>query len=246
MSEIISLNEEKKITKLDDLLNTPNILTKEEEEEEEDKKEKIINENSEIKITSISSSEQYKKALDEKNKNTINEPIRDTIKRDLYLIWTKLKYVINPFVKEKDRNKHIKQWDLWGPLIFTILLSFTLAIKSNEKSDMFILIFMIFWFGSFLIYFNINLLGLNIGFFQIYCLLGYCLFPLNISAFILAFNFFYEIFRILILGFCLLWSCFSMIGFLKNLCNDELRGLVLYPAFLLYLFISGVILMNRF
>ena len=55
MSEIISLNEEKKITKLDDLLNTPNILTKEEEEEEEDKKEKIINENSEIKITSISS-----------------------------------------------------------------------------------------------------------------------------------------------------------------------------------------------
>ena len=64
MSEIISLNEEKKITKLDDLLNTPNILTKEEEEEEEDKKEKIINENSEIKITSISSSEQYKKALD--------------------------------------------------------------------------------------------------------------------------------------------------------------------------------------
>ena len=148
------------------------------------KKEKIINENSEIKITSISSSEQYKKALDEKNKNTINEPIRDTIKRDLYLIWTKLKYVINPFVKEKDRNKHIKQWDLWGPLIFTILLSFTLAIKSNEKSDMFILIFMIFWFGSFLIYLNINLLGLNIGFFQIYCLLGYCLFPLNISAFI--------------------------------------------------------------
>ena len=168
------------------------------------------------------------------------------IKRDLYLIWTKLKYVINPFVNENERNKHVRQWDLWGPLIFTIFLSFTLAFRSNEKSDIFILIFMLFWGGSFLVYLNTNLLGLSISFFQIYCLLGYCLFPLNISALILSFERFYEIIRIIIVGFGCTWSTYSMIGFLKNYANDQQRGLVLYPAFLLYLFISGVIIMNRF
>jgi hypothetical protein len=265
MSETISLNtnnsenensyqEREKINTLDNLLNQPNILDKDEEEKEikeENKNCSIeitnpLKEKKDIKLTSISSSEQYKNALNSIDKNTINEPVSDTIKRDLYLIWTKLKYVINPFVNENDRNKHVRQWDLWGPLIFTILLSFTLAFRSNEKSDILILIFILFWGGSFLVYLNTNLLGLSISFFQIYCLLGYCLFPLNISALILSFERFYEIIRIIIVGFGCSWSTYSMIGFLKNYANDQQRGLVLYPAFLMYLFISGVIIMNRF
>jgi hypothetical protein len=265
MSETISLNtnnsqndnsyqEKDKINTLDNLLNMPNILDKEEEEEEIKEQNKNptieisnpLKEKKEMKLASISSSEQYKKALDNTEKDTINEPVSDTIKRDLYLIWTKLKYVINPFVNEKERNKHVRQWDLWGPLIFTILLSFTLAFRSKEKSDIFILIFMLFWGGSFLVYLNTNLLGLSISFFQIYCLLGYCLFPLNIAALVLSFERFYEIIRIIIVGFGCSWSTYSMIGFLKNYANDQQRGLVLYPAFLMYLFISGVIIMNRF
>ena len=160
MSETISLNtnnsenensyqEREKINTLDNLLNQPNILDKDEEEKEikeENKNCSIeitnpLKEKKDIKLTSISSSEQYKNALNSIDKNTINEPVSDTIKRDLYLIWTKLKYVINPFVNENDRNKHVRQWDLWGPLIFTILLSFTLAFRSNEKSDILILIY---------------------------------------------------------------------------------------------------------
>ena len=265
MSETISLNiknndeekdkneEKKKKNRLDDLLNDKNILNIEEEEEEEERKENLSREISnplkeidEKKISSISSSDQYKKAIDNSNKDTINEPVSDTIKRDLYLIWTKLKYVINPFVNEKDRNKHVRQWDLWGPLVFTILLSFTLAFRSSEKSDIFVLIFIIFWGGSFLVYLNTNLLGLSISFFQIYCLLGYCLFPLNISALILSLQRFYEIFRIFIVAFGCSWSSYSMVCFLKNYANQEQRVLVLYPAFLIYLFISGVIIMNRF
>ena len=40
-------------------------------------------------------------------KNTLHEDINESLKRDMNLIWTKLKYVINPFVNEKDRNKHV-------------------------------------------------------------------------------------------------------------------------------------------
>jgi hypothetical protein len=180
------------------------------------------------------------------NKNTLNEPITDTILRDLNSIYFKLKFVINPFVNQNITSKKIKQWDLWGPLLFTILLSSTLAFRSTQKSNTFSLVFIVFWLGSFLIYLNANLLEIKISIFQIFCLLGYCLFPLNLSALILSIFKTFEIIRIFIVLFGCFWACFSMRGFLINSANENNRTLVLYPAILFYLFISVTILMNRF
>ena len=180
------------------------------------------------------------------NKNTLNEPITDTILRDLNSIYFKLKFVINPFINQNIKSKHIKQWDLWGPLLFTILLSSTLAFRSTQKSNTFSLVFIVFWFGSFLIYLNANLLEIKISIFQIFCLLGYCLFPLNLSALILSIFNAFEIIRIFVVLFGCFWACFSMRGFLINSANENNRTLVLYPAILFYLFISVTILMNRF
>ena len=181
-----------------------------------------------------------------KLKNTLHEDLSESLKRDLNLIWTKLKYVINPLVPEKDRNDQVRQWDLGGPLIFTCLLSMTLAFRASEKGSTFTLIFIIFWIGSILVYLNPNLLGIKISIFQIICLLGYCLFPLNIAAIILSLGKFFEFLRLIILIACCSWSSYSIRGFLLNLASKEQRLLVIYPAILVYLFISGVILMNRF
>ena len=180
------------------------------------------------------------------NKNTLNEPITDTILRDLNSIYFKLKFVINPFINQNIKSKHIKQWYLWGPLLFTILLSSTLAFRSTQKSNTFSLVFIVFWLGSFLIYLNANLLEIKISIFQIFCLLGYCLFPLNLSALILSIFNAFEIIRIFVVLFGCFWACFSMRGFLINSANENNRTLVLYPAILFYLFISVTILMNRF
>ena len=211
-------------------------LPKEEQENENIKNSKNENINK----------KNYQLSLSDSNQK-LNEPISDSIKRDLFLIWTKLSYVINPFKSNNEKNKHIKQWDLWGPLIFTILLAITLAIRATEKGNTFILVFLIFWFGSFLIYINSHLLEVKISIFHIFCLLGYCMFPLNISSFILMLYNFYEIFRILIVVLGCFWSSFSASGFLKCSVDEEnIRGLVLYPVILLYLFLAGVILMNRF
>ena len=180
------------------------------------------------------------------NKNTLNEPITDTILRDLNSIYFKLKFVINPFINQNIKSKHIKQWDLWGPLLFTIFLSSTLAFRSTQKSNTFSLVFIVFWLGSFLIYLNANLLEIKISIFQIFCLLGYCLFPLNLSALILSIFKTFEIIRIFVVLIGCFWACFSMRGFLINSANENNRTLVLYPAILFYLFISVTILMNRF
>ena len=177
--------------------------------------------------------------------DTLNESISSTILRDLKLIYYKLKYVMNPFSSNVDRKKHIQQWDLWGPLLFITFLSCTLAINSKDKSHTIISIFAIFWIGNLLVYINGNLLNSNIKFFQTICLLGYCLFPLNISALILSITNFYEIIRVTFILITLVWSLFSVKQYFKSLTNDDQSMLVFYPAILLFLFISWFILVVR-
>ena len=174
-------------------------------------------------------------------KNTLNESIITTINRDLYSIYIKLIFVINPFISDEVKKYHIKQWDLWGPLIFNVLLASTLAINSDNRGQTIILIFLIFWLGSFLVFLNGHLLGVKTSIFQIFCLLGYCLFPLNISAFIFSFTRPPDILKFIVIGLTCFWSLFSASSYLGNLTIPEQRYLVLYPCILLYLYISWFI-----
>eukprot|EP01017_Pseudomicrothorax_dubius_P022413 TRINITY_DN2426_c0_g1_i4.p1 TRINITY_DN2426_c0_g1~~TRINITY_DN2426_c0_g1_i4.p1 ORF type:complete len:144 (+),score=20.77 TRINITY_DN2426_c0_g1_i4:154-585(+) len=54
--------------------------------------------------------------------NTLNEPISETIMRDLRMIGYKLKYVLNPKMRE-ERAQKLRDWDLWGPLILCLFLA---------------------------------------------------------------------------------------------------------------------------
>ena len=176
------------------------------------------------------------------NENTLNESIITTICRDFYLIYTKLKFVIMPYAEKEQKSFHIKQWDLWGPLILDMLLACTLAINSKEKSNMIILIFVIFWFGGLILYLNAYFLGVKSSIFQMFCLLGYCLFPLNLSAiFVVIFNI-RGILRLIFVTLTTLWSIYSSSDFLKNITNQDQRYLVLYPCILFYLYISWFII----
>lgn len=211
----------------------------------------ILNQNSEtvqIKdnhfLSNSSSDESYKMPF-QFNEDTLNEPISITIYRDLFLIYTKLKFVINPFSSMEAKNYHIKQWDLWGPLLLTVFLASTLAINSEAKSQTIILVFIIFWIGSFLVYLNANFLGVNTSIFQIFCLLGYCLFPLNFVSLILAFTSFYDVIRFIMIGLSCSWSIYSTSSFLRSLAPSEQRYLVLYPGILLYIYIAWFIFVTK-
>ena len=181
----------------------------------------------------------------ELSEETLNEPILTTIYRDLYLIYNKLKFVINPYISNELKAYHIKQWDLWGPLLLIVFLACTLAINSQERSQTITLVFLIFWIGSFLVFLNAHLLGVKTSIFQIFCLLGYGLFPLNISAFILSFTRFFDIFRFILIGITCFWSLYSISSFLQNLTIPEQRYLVLYPSILLYIYISWFIFVTK-
>ena len=177
--------------------------------------------------------------------STLNEPISTTILRDLFLIFTKIKFVANPFGKKKDKDYYIKQWDLWGPLLLNILLACTLAINSKQKSQIIILVFVIFWLGGVLIYLNANFLGMKTSIFQLLCLFGYCLFPLNLSAIILLVLKFNDFLRLVFIGIACFWSIYASSDFLKGLAEPEQRYLVLYPCILYYIYIAWFIFTTK-
>ena len=175
------------------------------------------------------------------NQNTLDESILTTIYRDLLLIYTKLKFVVIPYGSKDKKNFHIKQWDLWGPLLLNMALAITLAINSQEKCHMIISIFVIFWLGGVILFLNANFLGVKSSIFQILCLLGYCLFPLNLSAiFVTIFNI-NDILRLFFVTITCLWSIYSSSDFLRSITNQDQRYLVLYPCILFYLYISWFI-----
>ena len=179
------------------------------------------------------------------NNNTLNESVYSTINRDFKMIYTKLKYVINPFISREEKYKQIRQWDLWCPLFLNILLSLTLSLNTEDKSQIITLIFIIFWFGGVAIFLNNYFLGVKTSLFQILCLLGYCQFPLNIAAIILTIINFNYIVRLIIVAIFFCWSTYSSSDYLKAITKQDKRYLVLYPCILFYLFISWFIFATR-
>lgn len=142
--------------------------------------------------------------------STLDEPIRETIMRDVRSVTSKLKVVLLPLQKSNpleyvyqtvgaDENADgtitqgedqkqvlsaLRDWDLWGPLIVCLLLSILLSFRapSSQTSAVFAAVFMSMWFGSVVVTVNAKLLGGTISFFQSICVLGYCVFPFCLSA----------------------------------------------------------------
>merc|ERR1711874_703301 len=110
------------------------------------------------------------------NYSTLDEPIRETIFRDLKAVAVKFKHVIIPAGQKKSL---LSDWDLWGPLILCTFMAFVL--ENSEEIDhgpAFAEFFALTWLGSIVVTVNIKLLGGTISFFQSACVIGYCLFPL--------------------------------------------------------------------
>ncbi|CAD8162662.1 unnamed protein product [Paramecium octaurelia] len=172
--------------------------------------------------------------------NTLDEPVMDTLLRDINMILYKLSYVIIPRMKETQGRK-LRNWDLWGPLLLSLLLAMTLGINSNQSSDtIFGTIFIIMWGGSAVITVNAKLLGGQVSFFQSVCVLGYCVFPINVAAVLITFLQSYLGFflRLIIVGAAFLWSTFSSLSFMSSMMNEEKKVISVYPIFLFYMFLS--------
>jgi len=182
--------------------------------------------------------------------NTLDEPISQTIKRDLSAVGTKFAAVLWP----KEKQSLLREWDLWGPLILCTIMATILQGHGDEDGSegdggpQFAEVFVIVWVGAMIVTLNTKLLGGSISFFQSVCVLGYCLLPLVLSLVLCRVvlmanqNTALVIVRCIIVLAGFVWSTFASMQFLGD-CNPPPRkALAVYPMFLFYLIVGWMVI----
>jgi hypothetical protein len=182
--------------------------------------------------------------------NTLDEPIRDTVLRDLRAVGVKFYHVLYP----REKQSLLKEWDLWGPLVLCTFMAMVLqgsadvADNSNDGGPEFAEVFVIVWIGSMIVTLNSKLLGGNISFFQSVCVLGYCLLPTTIALIVCriillmkqSLLLFVIRFIVTMVGFG--WATFASMVFLGDSQPPGRKALAVYPMFLFYFIISWLVI----
>ena len=114
--------------------------------------------------------------------NTLDEPQRMSLNRDVNNIIEKAKIAILP-MKSKN-SKILQDWDFWGPLILCLTLGLILSWQKNSNNSgiIFIMIFAIVWIGGLIVSLNSQFLGVNLSIFQCICILGYCMLAIVLAS----------------------------------------------------------------
>lgn len=238
--------------------------------------------------------------------STLDEPVRETIMRDVRSVMLKLKVVMLPLdrqstlgqleyigikssstmvsdtpnafnntvgdneftidggdnendIAEDESNmvgdnqkaiiRSLREWDLWGPLIICLALSVLLSLESTveQASAVFATVFMLVWVGASIVTVNAQFLGGSISFFQSLCVLGYSVFPMMISALLIAvfrhtpLRYFWLDCIWVLLGF--IWATRASTVFIGQYIVKERRALAVFPVFFFYIFLSWMILL---
>lgn len=137
-------------------------------------------------------------------------------------------------------SEGLRDWDLWGPLIFCLLLSMFLSMraKKDQSSLVFSGVFSIVWIGEAVVTLQIKLLGGNISFFQSVCIIGYTLFPLVIASLLSALGL-PTIPRIPVYLVLIAWSLAAGISILGGSGVIKNRvGIAVYPLLVFYVAIG--------
>lgn len=184
----------------------------------------------------------------EEDYSTLDEPVKDTILRDLKAVGKKFVHVMYP----KKSTALLRDWDLWGPLVLCVTLALMLqggsANSKEEGGPQFAEVFVIIWFGAIVITLNSKLLGGTISFFQSLCVLGYCILPLTVAMLVCrlvllgGLTMLTFIVRLVIVISMFAWSTVASTAFLADSQPPNRKALAVYPIFLFYFVISWMIL----
>ncbi|XP_029282723.1 LOW QUALITY PROTEIN: protein YIPF6 [Cottoperca gobio] len=180
--------------------------------------------------------------------STLDEPVKETILRDLRAVGSKFIHVLYP----KRSTALLRDWDLWGPLLLCVTLALLLqggaADSDDQGGPQFAEVFVIVWFGSIIITLNSKLLGGTISFFQSLCVLGYCIMPLTAAMAVCrivlvggAGKVSFAV-RLVVVTLSFGWSTFASTAFLGDSQPPGRKALVVYPVFLFYFVIGWMIL----
>lgn len=155
----------------------------------------------------------------------------------------------SPSSKDKSAEEvlaKLRDWDLWGPLFVCLSLSVILSWSAaKEGAEVFAAVFMTVWLGSIIVTINGQLLGGTISFFQSLCVLGYCVFPLDLAALTIAilriFGLNYTILDIGVVALGFIWATRASTVFIGQFIASDKRALAVYPVIFFYTFLAYLI-----
>ncbi|RCI13961.1 hypothetical protein L249_8118 [Ophiocordyceps polyrhachis-furcata BCC 54312] len=137
---------------------------------------------------------------------------------------------------QSNMSSGLRDWDMWGPLIFCLLLSLLLSFtaRSDQKDAVFSGVFATIWLGEAVVTLQIKLLGGNISFAQSVCIIGYTLFPLVLAALMSAVKL-HWIARIPVYSVLISWSLAAGVSILGGSGVVKNRvALAVYPLLVFY------------
>ncbi|KAI0013101.1 Yip1-domain-containing protein [Xylariaceae sp. FL0662B] len=140
-------------------------------------------------------------------------------------------------LNQNNMTPGLRDWDMWGPLVFCLLLSLLLSFRAKEeqKDIVFSGVFAIVWIGEAVVTLQIKLLGGNISFAQSVCIIGYTLFPLVIASLMSALGL-PTIPRIPVYIVLVAWSLAAGVSILGGSGVVKNRvGIAVYPLFIFYI-----------
>ncbi|KAK2170584.1 hypothetical protein LSH36_2g18029 [Paralvinella palmiformis] len=157
--------------------------------------------------------------------NTLDEPVKDTVMRDLRAVGQKFLHVLMLQGSTEKAN------DL------------------NDGGPQFAEVFVIYWVGAAIVTLNTKLLGGSISFFQSICVLGYCVLPLTIVLIVCRLILIAQpqttalfVIRCVIVLLAFGWSTFASTAFLAESQPPRRKALAIYPIFLFYFIISWLVI----
>ena len=153
------------------------------------------------------------------------------------LWWRKREEEENESSTTQNNNAPLRDWDLYGPLLFVLLFGVCLATSSSSSSSdagtIFSVVFATVAFGGVALTLNVKFLGGKIVFLQAMSLIGYCIFPLDASAALCRASS-NAVYRLVVVGVGVLWSAAASVPFVSAAVVEERKALAVYPMVLLY------------
>uniref|UniRef100_A0A7S0N2Q3 Protein YIP n=1 Tax=Pyramimonas obovata TaxID=1411642 RepID=A0A7S0N2Q3_9CHLO len=173
--------------------------------------------------------------------STLDEEVYVTLMRDVRRVADNVKAVLAP---NRGGGKNVlRDWDLWGPFLFVLILATVLSVGAEKPSTVFTVVFTLLCVGALVLNLNVVLLGGKIVFFQSLSLIGYCIFPLDVAAILskVSSSPFYRI-PVLLLGVA--WAFYAAVPFIGDSVPPNRQALAVYPVVLLFLTLAWLTLMG--
>ena len=143
-------------------------------------------------------------------------------------------------------NQDNLDWDLWGPLIFSLMFAIVLAFTNESQStEVFSGSFAFIWIFYFVIGLNVQLLGGTISFLSAISAIGYSMFPIVIGEVICTLLIKWRWIRLLIMLVLNAWSIYA--GVMSVKCSGVFPGrvaLAMYPVGLFYSVLSWLVIIT--